>query len=476
MTAVGLDDLKTILSLNGITAGVMLKVIFTSFLTIICLGSCHTVIIPDHKVQNELNSNLNFSTPSSENSIPEKLTLHLAREAALKGNPGLQAAELRILRARAIVRQAKSLYFPTLNATVGARHQHHVPKGQFGFSTASYENYRSALTSQWLIFDGFAREFKVLAAKYGELATKESYNDSQRMLLDAVSQSFYQTILALKEMEINHEIKEINLKFLQDSEIKMKAGTVGRTEVNNFKVNVNDAEIAYLEAKNNFEISKIILAELLGAPEASLEKVMPVFKIFEVSVPEEKTAIQIALNKRPDIKALQAEILALEAQIKEARGEYFPKFYLEGSYGTSSFERAEFGDDKRDSYLGATMSWDLFTGNSTAGLIAQRKAEKGEKLKLLKSQWFQTVSEIRQQRKSLLNVIEKLEVQTRTEALSKSIYEDTKVIFDNGATTITRVNEVLTNYSVAKLNKVLFEIEAVRRRDILNSLMGINLK
>jgi len=443
---------------------------------ILAFTSCQTIIVPDREVRSQLKSNLNVQVKTSGISLPQKLYLAEAKKIAFKGNPNLQAAGQRILRAQSVIDQARSLYFPTIRATAGARHQKLVAEGQFGFPTDSYETYGTALSSQWLIFDGFAREYKVLAARYGEVAAKESYKNTKRLLADAVSQAFYRTLLSKKEMDINLELKKINEKFLKDERIKLDAGTTTRAQVNNFQVNVNNSAIAYLESKNSHETSKVVLLELLGIPDADLASFNTEFQKTEFKVPDYELALKKALNARPDLKAIQSDILATEAQIKEAEGSYLPKFFLEGSYGYSSFNNPRFGDNNRDSYIGASMTWDLFTGNSTAALIAQRIAEKEEKLKTLKSSWFEIISQIRQQRQSLVNVLERSAIQKKTAELNKSIYEDTKVLYENGTTSITRVNEVLTNYSISSLSYALYEVEALRRKEILDSLMGLNLK
>ena len=437
--------------------------------------ACQTVIVPSYEVRENLKNNLSVKIHPTNTSIPPKLSLSDAKKIALKGNPGLQAAGERILRAQAVIDQANSLYFPTLRATSSARHQHHVSEGQFGFPTNSFENYSSALSAQWLVFDGFSREYKVLAARYGEEAAKESYEDTKRLLADAVSQAFYRTVLAKKEMDINLELKNINEKFMKDAKIKLNAGASTRIEVNNFLVNINDSEIAYLDSKNSYDTSKIVLAELLGIPDVDTSKFITVYENTKVIVPTYEAALNKALKNRPDLKALQSEILATEAQINENQGQYYPKFFLEGSYGYSSFDKVDFVNKDRDSYIGASMTWDLFTGNSTAAAIDQKVAEKNEKLKSLKSQWFEIISQIRQQRSTLLNVLERVKLQEKSSELSKSIYEDTKVIYENGVTSITRVNEVLTNYSISSLNLALFRIEALRRKEILDTLMGNNL-
>lgn len=443
---------------------------------LLILSSCQTVIVPSYEVRSRLKNNLKVKIPSSNLTLPSKLSLSAAKKIALKGNPGLQAAGERILRAQAVLDQANSLYFPTLRATAAARHQHHVSEGQFGFPTNSFENYTSALSAQWLVFDGFAREYRVLAARYGEEASREAYNDTQRLLLDAVSQAFYRTVLAAKEMEINQEIKKINEKFAKDAKVKLDAGSSTRIEVNNFLVNINDAEIAYLDSKNSYETAKIVLSELLGLPEADTSSFTTSYEPSKIIIPSYEIALQKALKNRPDLKALQSEILSIEAQINESKGQYYPKFFLEGSYGYSSFDKVEFLNKDRDSFIGASMSWDLFTGNSTAAQVAQKTAEKNEKLKSLKSQWFETISQIRQQRSTLLNVLEKVKLQEKSAELNKAIYEDTKVIYANGLTNITRVNEVLTNYSISNLNLALFKIETLRRKEILDTLMGTNAK
>ncbi|MCH2206045.1 MAG: TolC family protein [Lentisphaerales bacterium] len=441
--------------------------------------SCQTVIVPHEEVRNTLTQNLKIGetakSSDQEMTIPKTLTIQKAKDLSLIGNPTLKAAGERIKRAQAVIQQAQALYYPTITATSGATRQDLVPEGRNGFDTQSFESYNAHLSSKWLIFDGFARKYQVLAAQYGEISSEAAFDDTKRLLVDAVAQAFYETILATKQIEINLELKEINEEFLKDTKVKEEAGTATKTEVNNFIVNRNDSQIAYLDAKNSFETAKLVLIELLGLPEADTEAFETIYKDLEISVPKYKTALGIALNKRPDLKVLQAQILAAEAQIKEAEGEYYPEIFLEGSYGATSFDTAGFGDNDRDSYYGMGMTWNLFTGNSTSALIAQRTAEKEEQLHKLKSQWQNVISEIRQQRKSLLNSIERVKVQKESAELSKSIYEDTKQIYENGATTITRVNEVLTDYSIARLSQVLFEVEALRRKELLDALMGTNI-
>ncbi|MCJ8330223.1 MAG: TolC family protein [Lentisphaeria bacterium] len=408
--------------------------------------------------------------------LPAKLTIVEAKALVLKAHPDLKAAGQRILRAKAIVDQARASYHPSVSLNSSSKHQHDSALDISGNKTASYETYSSNLSAQWLVFDGYARKYNLLASKYAKQASVSAQQDVQRLLVDAVSQAYYQTLLASKQMSINLQLKQFNDDFYKRTALKEKAGAATKADVNNFTVNANDSHIAYLSAKDSFETAKLILAELLGMPGADTTEFKPELLKLNIKIPELGQAIENAMLHRADLKVLQAQIRQASAQTKSARSEYLPQLLIEGNYGRSSFNELEFGNDYKSSSLSSVLTWNLYTGYSTRALIKQRNAEKKELLENLHSQWNKIISEIRQQRLSLKTVLEKITLQTQSADLSKRIYDDTKKLYDNGAVTITRVNEVLTNFSVAQIRQAVFEIEALRRKAILDSLQGINSK
>jgi outer membrane protein len=436
------------------------------------LTSCQTVIIPEQEIQNTLNQQLSTNLVTTKNKLPQKLSLYVAKKMAIKGNPSIAAAGQRIHRAKAIIEQAQAAFSPTLNARGGIAHQHLSPGTSF--RTGQTDTYNAGLSASWLIYDGLIRRHQLLAASYSKISSQEDFNDVKRLLLGSVATAYFETMLAYQQMAINLELKKINERFLRDSKVKFNGGTVAKTEVDNFLVNVNDSQISYLDSKNAFETAKMALVELIGLPGIKTDDFTPVFDKMDITIPKLTTAINIALNKRPDLKALQANILSVQAQGKQAEGEYLPTVSLGAEYGVQALNHFRFGDNTRNASVAVNINWSLYSGGSTAAIIRQKKAERKELLASLSSRWNDIISQIRQQCQSLQNTLARLEVQKQTVNLNKSIYGDTQEIYHNGATTITRVNEVLTNYTVSRLNQALFEIEARRRQEILKSLMGIN--
>ncbi|NQZ58487.1 MAG: TolC family protein [Lentisphaeraceae bacterium] len=440
------------------------------------LSACQTIILQQTQVDNNLHRNLSLPIEiDNDAQFPSGLNLINAKQMALAANPDMEAAGQRIKRAKAIVEQANAAYFPTLRAQVGALHQHLTPQSSLRGGEA-FESYNAGISASWLVYDGLVRRHRHLAASYGQLSANELYKNTRRLLCDAVAAAYYQSVLAHKQMNINLELKKINEEFLADSQAKFSGGTASRSDVNNFLVNVNNSHIAHLDSQNAFATAKLVLAELLGLPAADTTNFVPAYNKVKPAVPPLITALRQAVEQRPDLKSLQADILALEAEVKQAKGQYLPKITLDANAALSSLNDSHFGDNDRESNVGVNVSWDLFSGGSTAAQMKQKQAEKQTQLAALKSTWNEIYSQIRQQRLSLINTLNKLAVQKNSVELNKSIYDDTKEVYNSGASTITRVNEVLTNYTVARLNQALFEIEALQRHEILKTLMGVNEK
>ncbi|MCM8529091.1 MAG: TolC family protein [Lentisphaeraceae bacterium] len=444
-------------------------IIFGSLL----LSSCRIVQVqPEQAVYEALNRNLVYTAPDSgSQALPKQMSLYQARQLALKNNPDIEAAQQRIQRAKAVYEQAEAAYYPTVTAGAGVTHHHHTPVSS-GFRNEAVQNYNTAVNASWLIYDGMARQAASLAASYGQMSASQRFKDVSRLLKDAVAAAYYQTLLAHEQMRINGELKKINEKFLEDTQAKFEAGASSRSDVNNFLVNVNDAHIAWLDARKRFNTARIALAELLGLPEADTSAFIPEKKEALPELPELQILLKTALAKRPDLRAIQADILAAEARIKEAEAEYSPRVSLDAAAGYNSDRELRFSQEELESRIGVNVNWNLFSGGSTAAKKSQFEAEKNEQMAILKAKWHEIQSRIRQEYESFTNSIDKFEVQKKSAEINRSIYQDTQEIYNNGATTITRVNEVLSNYTVSLLNQALFKIESQRRYEILKALMG----
>ncbi len=457
----------------------MKKITLITALSAVVAGCTTTKVEPEQQVALALDQNIEVERNAmgvlGDDELPSKVTLLKAQKIALESNPTLEATLNRIASAKSRLQAAYSSYYPSISAYGAAGEQSKVSTNSAFPET---DRYQVGLSASWLVFDGFSREAKVLAAKFDVLSQEEIHRDSQRLLINAVAISYYNVSQANKQMEISLIEKKINQEFLDETKAKRDAGTATDTDVFNFQVRVNAADINYLEYSRRFEISKVILAELLGMPGMNVEKEVE----FELEkglgnfvVGNLKANLTAALKNRPDLKNIQSAILQNKEKIAELEGSWYPTISLESSYGVNRDDNAHFDSDDQEFYYGVAMNWEIFNGFFFEESIKATESEVKAKLNDLQDTWNSIISQIRQDSESIKFARQRYKVQFNTVELNKKIYENTKLMYDVGTVNITRVNEVLTDLVVSQRELSNTRMEVLQSEANLRAATGTNL-
>jgi outer membrane protein len=269
------------------------------------------------------------------------LDLEAAVAIALAGNPGLEAASARVRQAKAQVDQARSAYWPRLDANAsGARvelsenaYQQSLAIAQLLNPTAAIEDpdeyYNADLTASWTLFDGFERKFSNASARYGEQSSAAALNDARRLLISAVAVSYFSAQLALENIAIAKADEAFNQRQLADAEARQRVGTGALSDVLNFQVRKNQAKTTRINQEYRYEIARFGLAALLGIPEARLPTHLQLAPLasettVELSRPPVDDLIAQTMKFRPDIQQIQWRIKQVEAQVKIAQADNYP--------------------------------------------------------------------------------------------------------------------------------------------------------
>ena len=108
------------------------------------------------------------------------LDLETAGKIALANNPSLAAAQARVRQAKQRVLQARSAYWPRIDANAAASrvslsdndYQTNLMFARLFDPNATIDDpediYRGELTATWVLFNGFERKFSNAAANYGK--------------------------------------------------------------------------------------------------------------------------------------------------------------------------------------------------------------------------------------------------------------------------------------------------------------------
>lgn len=406
--------------------------------------------------------------------IPESLNLAAAKDLALAHNPDLAAATWRIEQAAARLQQARTAFFPTVDAVGQWTHQELTPLGMGAANPSeAYDAYRAQLEVSYLVFDGWARQFRTLAARHGREATVAGLAEARRLLALGVAQTFYATLLAGEELRIAEADAQFNAELLDDTRKRMAADKASRLDELNFMVNRNNARIAVLVNRRQREVLRSVLADLMGVANGQLPATTELV-LEEAEVPEFEFAAELrqALVKRPDREAIAAQIRAAEANLGAERGSYWPTVTANAHYGAYDTNDGWFGDDDRDVAFGIAAVWRLYD----AGLRDARQAEAFARIRELQANLARLdrsiAAELRQNLEQIATARELLTLQDETVKLTLETRDRERQRYKAGQTTLTRLNEVQTNLVRAQANLALRRLALRQEIEELHAARG----
>jgi outer membrane protein len=378
-----------------------------------------------------------------------QLTLDQAQRLALKNSPGITEAVARIEAAEAVVDQSRASLWPQLSLNAGYRLQNSTMQPDWApeiRKEESFNNLTAGLQANWLLFDGFARKARILAAKYGSEAAEAGLQETRRLLADGVANAFYQAQLAAESMLIARNNQQFNKQLEADADKRWQVGTIPESEKLNFSVRALQAESDYLNAAQNFEVVSRVLAELLALPKAELpQQLYPVSatnKLNFKEIPDLDIELDYALKHRTDLQILKAQLAALTEQKNVKKGSYYPKVGLYGGVKYSDLNGVSTVDqEEHDSYLGLNLTWDLYTGGARPAQIreidrnaAQIRHQLEQKILAVQSQIGQAGVRARQTYAMYQRHQTALQMTIR-------IRDHIEKSYRAGVTTLTRLNE-----------------------------------
>ena len=302
----------------------------------------------------------------------EKLTLSICIDAALRNHPGIKTASANVAASRGQETQAASPYFPQLRASTGYSESH--ASGALGDTVN--KSYSTTLSASQLLYD-FGRTGSALDAVQADFRASEL--ERERAVQDVVlgvKQAYYSLLQAGKKAMIAQKTLEQAESHLRQAETFFRAGTKPRFDVTQAEVEVNNARLGVINAKNNVRLEQIALNNAMGTDPAARVTIEDVLFV-KVDVPALDQALEEAIRNRPEMRKAEAGIEAAQARVKAERSNYFPNISASGSYtwATGTSEMGMFRGDIGDSWnAGVTLTIPLFEGGLTRGRVSEARA------------------------------------------------------------------------------------------------------
>ncbi|WP_417911074.1 TolC family protein [Candidatus Electronema sp. PJ] len=366
------------------------------------------------------------------------LDLETAQRLALKGNPGIGAAQARIEQAKAKIKQIMATQQPSVDALAN-----------FGVSGDNEgeltENSALGLQGAWLLFDGYARQFQQDQAEYGEKSSAEAKRNSQRLLVAAVADAFFNAQLAKASIDIAAGDQEFYDQQLKDAQHRFEAGTGSWGDVLNIKVQVNSAKNSAIVAQRQHEAVRYGLAALLGLENSALPELAELEKDFvpsdENAASDTEALIKAALKNRPDAKRLALQMKVAEAGIQVAEAQNSPKARLTGQAGLANQKKLFPESDDIGASLALNLSWNLYSGGAIEAAATEARQMKREAAYGYADLRNSIAAEIRQDAALLAAAARQVRLQQESVDLVKENRKLAESEYEAGAASLTRLNE-----------------------------------
>ncbi|MES1982512.1 MAG: efflux transporter outer membrane subunit [Pseudomonadota bacterium] len=256
--------------------------------------------------------------------------LDAMEEEALVHNLDIQAAAARILEVRAQLGLTEADHYPSVSANLQQSRNKTALFGTYSLSHASID--ASYEVDLW------GRLRNATTAARAQLLATESARDSIRLSLTAQVAQQYFALLSYDAQEI---ALRRALKGRQER-LDLDRRRVGVGVLSEYDLHQSAAEEAAVRSQliaivRVREQQEVALSLLLGRSprevmSRTLERGTP--KPIDSWVPEGLPAE--LLLRRPDLKQAEANLVALNARIAEARAQFFPAISLTGSIGSES--------------------------------------------------------------------------------------------------------------------------------------------
>jgi len=307
-------------------------------------------------------------------------------DEALTNSWDIKIAAARVLQAEAILGITRSQFMPTVNAggdyvatRTSERGPTPIPAGM-----DPRQNYGDVFVSMPAYeIDLWGRIRRATEASRAQLlATLEAQHSVRQTLVAQVATAYFDLLEFDLELEVAQQTYSARTNSLELTRSRADGGVAAMSDVYQARILVSGAEASIAEIHRRIEQQENFLNILLGRNPGPIQRGTPlVSQVVRGEVPPGLPSS--LLERRPDIRAAEQQLVAANASIGQAKAAFFPTVTLTGFYGYQSVAMSDlFTSPARTWQFGPAVTLPLFTGGRLRSEYKLSKARFDESLAL----------------------------------------------------------------------------------------------
>jgi outer membrane protein len=261
------------------------------------------------------------------------LTMDEAIAIARRNNPDFLQTVNNRHTARAAVRSAYGALLPTADASFSATRQQ---SGQQIVSGSALGASSDINQSSYRFGFGYRLNSATLITPSLQRANKEAVEaditGAGQNLRDAVAQQYLTTLEAEARADLQDTLLTATQAQLVLAQAREIVGSGTQLDVQRAEVTLGQQQVAVLQARNQIEIEKLKLFQLMGVQQPESIKLVSNFNVrpTTLSLPD---LLESARRQNPVVLALRSRQRVADLNVKRERGEYSPTLSLSTGIG-----------------------------------------------------------------------------------------------------------------------------------------------
>lgn len=292
-------------------------------------------------------------------------------DKALANNNDIRASLQRIEQARGLLKISKASFMPSVGYSGGASRE---------FTTRPDDavNNLSAGASVSYELDLFGQNRAEAQSADADLQASQFNHEALKLLVMAdVAQAYFNVLNARERLRIADDNLNNAREVLRIVEARFEAGASDALEVAQQKSSLSSAEASRALVEESIKNFENALAVLVGEPPQSI--VVAGKNLKELNVPLIAPGQpSLLVERRPDIRAQEAALVAVNADIGAARAAFFPSITLGAG---ASLATSAFGNPASSALsLSSSLIGPIFQGGA---LLASLRVSQARQLELV---------------------------------------------------------------------------------------------
>lgn len=406
-----------------------------------------------------------FQEPALAQPKAPPIPLHLEQAItfALENNPDLEAAQARIDQAAAALREARSAFFPHLEARLHYLRSNHpmasdallVSQRRLDMNgdinhPGSIAEYRPEILLSWSLFEGGKRTMESKAARLAEEATALDKTAVGNDMVASVTTAFYALAEAPKALAVAQQATGTVEKELALAQSRLRHGTALRSEVLSLQARLEEARQDEISAANAVALANSSMATLL-AVDTQADLVLAKDDSRPLPVPPALPELLAhAYHHRPELLAAHKDQERWEKTLSAAKSALWPSLDAFALYGRDSNELGL--SNHKDNYMvGMNAKMDIFTGFATSARIQQAKARLVEAQAKARAVRLKTAKEVKAAWLNLTEALARRKAAQAQERAASAALDLVQKEYRHGVAPVTRFLEAQTQAQAAQL-------------------------